>query len=107
MEDVCPLDISRWYAVGRPRNNYRRRIDQQGPVLLTSGALLAVALAKACIRAKSKRKIKHAIWNFLGIGRMASANVVDKRMTASGVAMGLATTAADSFVAWPRFVRIR
>ena len=59
--------------------------------------LLAVALAKAFIRAKSKVRPKHASGNLFRKGRMASANAGDKRMTASGVAMRLATMGCGLF----------
>lgn len=59
--------------------------------------LLAVALAKACIRAKGKRKPKHASGNLFRNGRMASANAGDKRLTASGVARESATTGCGVF----------
>lgn len=60
--------------------------------------LLAVTLAKACIWAMAKGKPKHASGNLFRKGRMASANAGNKRLTASGFAMSLATTGCGVFL---------
>ena len=57
----------------------------------------AVALAKACIGAKGKCKHRHASGYLFKKGRVASANAGDKRLTASGVAMSLATKGCGVF----------
>lgn len=59
--------------------------------------LLAVTLAKVCIRAKTKRKPKHASGDLFRKGRMASAKAVYKRVMASGVMMRLAMKGCGLF----------
>lgn len=66
--------------------------------------LLAVTLAKACIWAMAKGKPKHASGNLFRKGRMASANAGNKRLTASGVAMSLATTGCGVFFVASKYV---